>query len=172
AARVKPDYSVEQFFPTFHRSRIDYERFKKDFPFEDARAIVVMDAPDLFTPAGLAREAALEEDLAKIPGVVDTQGLTTVKDVVGTEDGIRMEKIFPRTDPSPDELAHGRKTATGDPLFTWNVAPPDGHATIVQVTLSKEHASKEATRTQFLLNAREVLKRHEAPGQKLILNGL
>src|SRR5262249_14361765 len=112
------------------------------------------------------------DDLAKIPGVVDTQGLTTIKDVVAEADGIRMERLFPRTDLPQAELASGRRTATTDPLFAWNLAPPDGHATIVQITLAKEHASKEATRTQFLRNARAVLKKHEREGQKLILNGL
>ena len=46
AARVKPDYSIEMIFPRFDRSRVDYDRFKKDFPFEDAHAIVVVEAPD------------------------------------------------------------------------------------------------------------------------------
>src|SRR5512146_2555803 len=77
AAKVQPDYSIEMIFPRFDRSRVDYDRFKKDFPFEDAHAIVVVEAPDLFTPAGLRRVAALEDELASIPGVVDTQGLTT-----------------------------------------------------------------------------------------------
>src|SRR4051795_12728352 len=79
---VQPDYSIEMIFPRFDRSRVDYDRFKKDFPFEDAHAIVVVEAPDLFTPAGLRRVSALEQALAEVPGVVDTQGLTTVKDVV------------------------------------------------------------------------------------------
>src|SRR3954468_13457041 len=88
AARVQPDYSIEMIFPRFDRSRVDYDRFKKDFPFEDAHAIVVVEAPDLFTPAGLRRVAALEQALAEVPGVVDTQGLTTVKDVVAVGDDL------------------------------------------------------------------------------------
>src|SRR5262249_38305583 len=132
AARVKPDYSIEMLFPTFHRSRVEYEHFKKDFPFEDAHAIAIVEAPDLFTPAGLARLAALEDDLGRIAGVVDTEGLATIKDLTASGDILRMEKLFPRADLPPDELASRRATATSDPLFTWNLAPPDGHATTIR----------------------------------------
>src|SRR4029079_7895154 len=77
AARVRPDYSIEMAFPRFDQSRVYYERFKKDFPFEDATALVVVEASDIYTAAGLRRIAALETDLARINGVVDTPGLTT-----------------------------------------------------------------------------------------------
>jgi predicted RND superfamily exporter protein len=178
ASRVHPDFSVEMAFPSFDRSRVDYERFKHDFPFEDARAILAVEANDLFTPAGLKRIAALENDLQHVPNVIDTRGLSTVKDVVADGDGIKMDKLFPSPDAPADELAHGRVTATSDPLYTWNVAPPDGHATIIEITLSKEAASRDAGRTAFLRAARAVIAQHAEAArragveQKLTLNGL
>ena len=178
AAKVKPDYSIEMIFPRFDKSRVDYDRFKKDFPFEDAHAIVVVEAPDLFTPAGLGRVAALEKALAEIPGVVDTQGLTTTRDVVADGEEIRTEKLFPSSDGSPDALAHARTVATGDPLFAWNLATPDGRATTIRVTLTRAVAGKEETRTEFLRHARAVLAQHDALAraagvtQKLTLSGL
>lgn len=178
AAKVQPDYSIEMIFPRFDRSRVDYDRFKKDFPFEDAHAIVVVEAPDLFTPDGLGRVAALEDELARIPGVVDTQGLTTVKDVVADGDDLRTEKLFPRFDLPPDELARRRAIATTDPLFAWNLCRPDGSATSIRVTLTRATASKEASRTDFLQRARAVLAHHDALAraagatQKLTLSGL
>jgi len=178
ASRVHPDFSVEMAFPSFDRSRVDYERFKRDFPFEDARAILAVEAPDLFTPAGLHRLAALEDDLQHIPNVIDTRGLTTAKDVVADGDGIKMDKLFPKLDAPPDELARGRATATTDPLYAWNLAPPDGRATLIEITLSKEAASRDAGRTAFLRAARAVVARHAELAkqagveQKLRLNGL
>ena len=123
AAQVRPDYSIELLFPTFDRSRREYEHFKKAFPFEDAHALVVVEAADLYTPAGLRRVAALEESLSRIPGVLETQGLTTVRDVVAAGDSITMERLFPRPDLPPPELARRRATATTDPLFAWTRAP-------------------------------------------------
>ncbi len=42
-------------FPERDFSKRDYDRFKLDFPYEDAHPVVVVEAPDLFTPAGLRR---------------------------------------------------------------------------------------------------------------------
>ncbi len=178
AAKVKPDYSIEMFFPTFDQRRTDYERYKKDFPFEDARAILVVEAPDLFTEAGIARIKAIEADFGKLEGVVDSQGLTTMTDVAGDELDMRMDKIVPDGPLDADALATIRTRATTDPLFRWTLAPPDGRATTIRVTLTREWASKEATRTKFLKAARKLIAKHDALAkaagarQHITMNGL
>lgn len=178
ASRVRPDFSIEMAFPTFDRSRTDYERYKRDFPLDDAQAVVVIEANDLFTPAGLRRVAALEDALARIPGVVDTQGLSTIQDLSLDGEALRMEKLFPQPDLPPAELARRRQTAVSDPLFAWNLAPPDGRASIVRVTLTREQARSDEARTVFLQRARAVLTEHDSLArtagvtQKLTLNGL
>jgi predicted RND superfamily exporter protein len=178
AARVRVDYSIEMAFPRFDESRMDYERYRLDFPLDDAVGLVVVEAGDLFTPAGLLRLAALEKDLAGIEGVVDTWGLTTARDVVKDGEGIRTDLLVPQPDLDAGALERLRRTATTDPLFRWTLAPPDGRATTIQVTLSREHASSEATRTAFLLRAREVVAHHGAGArqagveQRITLSGL
>ena len=178
AARVRPDYSIEMAFPRFDQSRVDYERFKKDFPFEDATALVVVEAPDVFSREGLRRIAALEHDFARIEGVVDTQGLTTIRDIVSDGDTIYTDLLVPGPELSPEEIESVKRTATTEPLFVWSLAPPDGRATTIQITLSPDYASTEARRTGFLLDAREVLHRHEEAArragvtQRLTLSGL
>jgi len=178
AGRVKPDFRVEMLFPDHDQRRVDYERYKKAFPLEDARALVIVEAPDLFTPAGLARIAALETELAKLPGVSDTEGLTTVNDVVGDDIELRPDKLFPRPDLPPDQLAKQRAIATGDPLFKWTLATPDGKATSIRVTLKPAAAKLEVERSRFLHDARKLLARHARIArdagvqQRLVLNGL
>jgi hypothetical protein len=178
ASRVRVDYSIEMAFPRFERSRVDYERYRRDFPLDDAVALAVVEAPDLFAPEGLKRIGALEHDLAAIEGVVDTWGLTTAKDVVAEGDTIRTDLLVPGPDLPPDARERIRRTATTDPLFAWTLASPDGRATTIQVTLSREHASSETTRTRFLYRAREVIARHAAAArqsgveQRITLSGL
>ena len=58
AARVRPDFSLEQLFPIWDQQRADYDRFKAAFPGEDARAVVLVQADDLFTSAGVAPRRA------------------------------------------------------------------------------------------------------------------
>jgi len=177
-ARVRPDYSIEMAFPSHHESRVNYERYRRDFPLDDATALVVVEAPDLFTPAGLKRLAALEADLGRIEGVIDTQGLTTVRDIESDGFTIYTDLLVPSPDLEPAALAEVRRTATTEPLFVWTLARPDGQATTIQVTLSPDDASSEATRTRFFLRAREVVRRHDEAArlagvdQRLTLSGL
>ncbi len=167
AARVRPDFSVENFFPVHDRAKAQYDRYRAEFPYDEARAIVIVDAPDLWTPAGLARVAALERDLAQIPGVLYTEGLTTVRDIVAEEDDVvRTGPLFPRTDLPLEEIERRRAIAQGDPLFTWVLCPPTGTATTIRVTLSPETAAKDETRRRFLADARKVV------GDRGVLSGL
>jgi predicted RND superfamily exporter protein len=178
AASVKPDYSIEHFFPTFDQSRVDYERFKQDFPFEDAHAFVIVDAPDLFTRAGLRRIEALERDLGKVAGVTDTLGPSSVLDLVDDAEGLRMEKVFGGDEPTDAQIAHGKERLLGDPMFRGAMIANDGRAVNIVVTLTREVASQDATRVEFFHAAREVVEKHEAlakaqgVAQRLTLNGL
>jgi predicted RND superfamily exporter protein len=178
AASVKPDYSVEHFFPTFDQSRVDYERFKRDFPFEDARAVVLVEANDIYRQSGLTRIAALENELGKVAGVLDTQSIVSVKDLSSDGLSLRMERLFPEGQFDAQTLAHGKDTATHDALFHHTLATPDRSATAIAVTLSKEVAAKEETRTAFYQAANQVIAKHEQLAQqanvqqRLTLNGL
>lgn len=192
AARVKPDFSVEHYFPSGSPIEADYQRFKKDFPYEDALALVVVEAEDLWTRGGLERLAALEEDLAKLPGVLDTDGLTTTLDVVAVgSDDLSVAPLFETLDLSQEDIEARRRTATTDPVFRWRLSPPpapegpqlsvagpQAGATTVIVTLEAAAAKDEEQRTAFWQAAQPILAKHraaaEAAGKKqtLVLSGI
>lgn len=175
--RLRPDFAVEYFFPEHDRSKIDYDRYNADFPYDDCRALILVQADDLFTRAGLRRLDALERDLSALAGVVDTDGPLTVRDVTAGADAdgeatIRVQELFSGTALSDPELARGRDTATTDPLFRWGLTPPDGSAVVLRVALDPAIGDHAEARMTFLLAARAVLARHETAGQALTLIGL
>ena len=178
AARVRPDFSVDHVVPVRDPARRAYERYKADFPYGDARAVVIVEAADIYTPAGLERLRALARDLGALEGVVDAEGLTTVRHIEATgEDELSTGRLFPDRDLAPAEIDRRRAIATTDPLYAWRVASPDGRATAIRVTLAAEGDPRADTRARFLArmrflrDARAVLARHERPGQTLTLSG-
>lgn len=192
AAKVKPDFSVEHYFPSGSAIEQDYARFKADFPYEDALAVVVVEAEDLWSRPGLERVKALEEDLAKLPGVLDTDGLTTTLDVaaVGSED-LQVAPFLESLDLSPEDLAERRRRAGQDPIFAWRLSPPpppagpslsvtgpEAGATTVIVTLEADAAKDEELRTKFWNAAKPLLEEHRARAkqagveQTLVLSGV
>jgi predicted RND superfamily exporter protein len=178
AAGVRPDFSVENMFPTADVSRVDYDRFKLDFPLEDARAILIVEAKDIYQPSGLARIAAMENDLARVPGVLDTQSLVSVKDLSSDGLTLKMEKLIPDGQHDAETLAKAKQIATTDPLFHHNLATPGRAATAINVTLTKEIAGRDDTRNEFFHAATEVVEKHRALAaaagveQRLTLNGM
>ena len=173
AAGVKTDFSIENVFPQHTRSRIDYERFKALYPHESGRALVMVEASDLWEPSGLARLGALEEALEGLPGVEKTDGPRSALDISATDDGaILIEELFPEPLPGEAELEARRRSATSDPMFAWRVAPPSGEAAIIWVTITPEQAADASARNQFLDSLRQELARHQADGQRITISGI
>ncbi|MBL4847058.1 MAG: MMPL family transporter [Planctomycetes bacterium] len=161
AVQVRPDFGIELLFPTTDPARVDYDRFKEAFPHEDAHALVIVQAPDVFQVPVLERLEALEAELAKLEWVEETRGLLSVDDIVEIDDELTVEPLLKSPRVSPAELARARVKATSDPLFAWRIASADGKSTTLRVTLTREHARNEISRTAFLHAAREVVTRHQ-----------
>lgn len=191
ALNLRVDFGIELLFPTSDPARLDYDRFKERFPLEDAHALVLFEAPDLYSPAGLQRLEALERDLATLrfgptdPDtgkprglVVDTQSLLSVEDVIDEDDELTVAPLLASSDPSPDALERAKRKATQDSLFAWRISPPDGRSTTLRVTLDSASARDEVLRTAFLAAIRETLAKHERAAreagveQTLVASGL
>jgi predicted RND superfamily exporter protein len=171
ATRVRPDFSLEQLFPIWDAAREDYDRFKERFPGEDSRAMVIVAAEELFTPAALARLAALEADLARLPHVTRVLGPASVQHAVATPFGPSREPVLPPGLPA-DELQRRAAAASRDRLLGWNLFAPDGRSVAIVADLDREAAGSDRGRQEFVRDARALLARHERPGQTLTLSGL
>jgi len=171
STRVRPDFSLEQLFPIWDAARDDYDRYKASFPGEDARALVLVEAPDLFTPGGVAALAALEEDLRGLPHVTRVLGPASVQRAVATPFGPSREPVLPAGAPE-DEFRARAAEAARDRLLAWNVFSPDGRTVAILVDLDAAAAGSDAGRQAFVREAQSLLDRHERPGRRLTLSGL
>jgi hypothetical protein len=172
AVKVRPDYSVELLFPIWDPARQVYDRFKAAFPHEDTRAVVVVTAPDVLAPTGLVRLAALERELARVPGVEEAVGPLSARTLVLAGDRVQLEPLLPGPDVPPERLEYARKVLTSDPLYMWNVARPDASSASIVLRLAPALAGTDEGRQQLSASLREVVSRHEAPGQQLVLSGV
>jgi len=132
----------------------------------------VVEARDLFSPAGIRRVAALEADLKRIQHVVDVEGLLSSNDIRMVDDAIQVEPIIPSADLSAEEITLRIGAAAGDPSFAWNVIKPDRTAASIRVLLDPQVAATDRGRADFLVSAEAVLARHEHAGQRLVLSGI
>lgn len=171
ATRVRPDFSLEQLFPIEDAQRAEYDRFKAQFQGEDARVVVIVAAEDLDTRAAVARLAALEADLRRLPGVVRVVGPASVEHGVMTRFGPARERLL-SPDLPDDELRRRSAAARADRLLAWNLFAPDGRSVAIVADLDRAAAGSDAGRQAFVRAARDALVPHARPGQTLTLSGL
>lgn len=116
--------------------------------------MVVIQAPDVFTPATLAKAWRIQESLASIPGVASVLSPLSAQTVTGSEAGIQVEPVAPAPPESPEEVAAFRARLARSPAAAPLVAP-DGSALAMVVTLEPGIAYEETF-------ARDVAPRVEA----------
>ncbi|MEZ6186326.1 MAG: MMPL family transporter [Planctomycetota bacterium] len=172
--RLRVDFSAEQAFPERDPARATYERYREAFPGGD-RALVLVEADDVFTPAGIARLRALETALGRVEGVARVEGPTSSAELrvieAGGESALEVGPLF---EPGFDAatVAAQRQVATEDPLYRWRLARPDGRAASLHLTLEREALASDAARAALVGRLRATLARERAPGQRLALGGI
>ncbi|MHC4392950.1 MAG: efflux RND transporter permease subunit, partial [Planctomycetota bacterium] len=172
AGKVRTDQAVEHMFPVADPTRETYDAYKAIFPYDDAHAIVVMEADDLWAEAGLVRADRLEEEFRALEGVIKVDGPVSVRDVAGSDTTISLRRIFPRVDLPDDEREQAIKTAQTDPMFAWNFAHPERKTASIQVLLNIDYARTDELRRAFNKSADEIIERHRHEWKSLMITGI
>lgn len=171
AARVRLDLGVEQLFPVHDPARAAYDRWRARFPAAEAGAAVIVAGPRVLTPDGVARLAALERALARVPGVDSTLSIASLETAVAGRAGpVRGPLLPPGLDAAEREARLA--AAAADPLLAWTLLRPDRRAAFVLVELDPAAAATDAGRRAFLEGARAALADGAAPGEERVLTGI
>ncbi|MBI4576966.1 MAG: MMPL family transporter [Planctomycetes bacterium] len=171
-SRLRTDASIEHMFPVRDPAREVCDRYRAAFPYEDARAVVLVEAADLWTPEGLERLRLLEEGLRRLPRVADVRGPLSVDDVVGDETGISLEPLFPPGERSGEALEARVRRAREDPLFAHRLAHPDRPVAAVEVGLQVREGSRPEDRAEFHRAATALLDERRGDWGRLVLTGI
>lgn len=172
ASGVRFDQSVEQMFPVQDPTRATYDRYKGLFPYDDARAIVLVEDSRVWSPAGLQALQELEADLLALPGATDVEGPLSVRDVTGGADTISLARLVPDVRLPTPARQQAERTARADPLFAYNLAHPDRDVVAIRVRLRLDLARSDEGRRVFNAAADEVIAAHAPRWRKLLLTGI
>src|SRR6185369_6816590 len=172
AVKVRPDYSVELVFPVWDPARQVYDRFKAAFPYEDTRAVVIVEGPGLLERESLGRLKSLEADLARAPAVDEVIGPTSARTVTMEADGPRLLPLLPGPEVDDARLAYARQLLSTDPIFARNVVGPDLSSVSIVLRLDPKVAGTDEGRQRLSRDLRAVLDRHRDLGDRRILSGV
>jgi uncharacterized protein len=164
AARVPVDPSVERMHPLEAAARVDFERYRRAFPGEDAQVFVLAEGPALFTSEGLATLERLEEALRALPRVRHVLGLASVHSPQGA--------LFSKEVRGSPEAIHEAVEEVRQAPLSRLLVHPTRELAVVQVGLETgAGAERIAAERAFTAQARALLARHAQPGLRLTLTG-
>jgi predicted RND superfamily exporter protein len=115
------------------RNQASYEQVRRILG-ESEMAVVSLECPDLFSPAGIERVRQISDALARQPGVVQVQSLTHSVKPVRRGWSFEMVPLVPERGMTVAEAERLRAYCLGHPLVRNILVSADGQHTILLVT--------------------------------------
>lgn len=116
AAEVPIDSSVEALVVEGDPDRVFFDTFQEHFDSHEF-LVVAMSSYRVFTTRNLSALADLTQSLKVVDGVSDVTSLTTVEDIIGTEEDFFVGPFIEEIPETEEALRELRIAALGNPLY-------------------------------------------------------
>jgi predicted RND superfamily exporter protein len=116
--------------------KLFYDEAKKLFGFEQVVAIGLSGA-DVFSLETLAKVDRISRRVEALDHVEDVQSLTTIEDIIGTEEGFEIRNLREAASASPDGIGAIRERARANPIIAKNLIAEDGRSTFILVFMEQ-----------------------------------
>ncbi|MBU0993138.1 MAG: MMPL family transporter [Proteobacteria bacterium] len=171
---VKPDFSVEQFFPAWDPAKITYQRYKQYFPKEDTGIILFWEEKDPLntdTFHDMEKAAAIFEqlDLEDVSWIGDIEIPETV--MLDGEEALSIHQLINRETLSDDYLKKRIDKYKNDPILSGYLWNSDLSILAIYGYLPQELNTDESRR-EIEGKLTNFLEPFSKPGRKLVLNGI
>lgn len=131
--RLEVDPSLDALVPSDNPSRQFYERIRLRFG-NDESVLVVLTADNIYTQANIQHLARLSDALAKLPGVVQVNSLTTLPLATVRDGHIELARTDPDT-LDAEGLRQLREQVERNPLLAGHLVSADGRAAALDLRL-------------------------------------
>jgi len=146
-----------------------YNTFEETFTSPEF-ALVAYQSDNPFEEAELDYLAHLSEELEKVPYVDEVISLTTVEDIVGTEEGLEVKPLI-ETEGGPTAL---KQRIERNPFIKGNLISEDGKTLGIILKIVREGDKPDSEISEeFTSRIKEILsKEHKATGRRFYLGGV
>jgi len=144
-SNLRMETNLDEYMPKDHPAFVYSDKADERFHIRDAILIAVEHPVSVYNPETLGKIVALEDDLARFKEIEisDIRSLHTADNIVGTEDGLDVQKFY--TDvPSTTEEAEGiGRLVRKNTMVYGRLVSRDEKTTLVIVDLAKEQFSED-----------------------------
>jgi predicted RND superfamily exporter protein len=145
ARNVRPDFTLEQFYPR-DDPEVEYFRwFKEEFEPDDNIFLIGFQRDDLWTSVQVWRDIEeLSRRFENIEGVTEVTSLTRWEDIRGEAGELIVERLVEELPESTGDLAGLRARILADPLLRQFLISKDGRTTAIFVEIESQNQTYES----------------------------
>lgn len=145
ARNVRPDFTLEQFYPKNDPDVEYFQWFKEEFEPDDNIFMIGFQRDDLWTNVQVWRDIEeLSSCFEDIEGVTEVTSLTRWEDIRGEEGELIVERLTEELPESLEELAGLRERVLADPLLRQFLISADGKTTVIFVEIDSQSQTYES----------------------------
>lgn len=136
-SKAELGYEFTKAIPTNHPVNIAYQEFKKKYGEDGNLLVIGVQSDQFFTEKVFNQYVALQNNLKKIPGVLDIIGvpgaINLVKDPASEK--LKTQKIFPAGTITADQIAQGSATFRNLPFYDGLLYNPGTNAYLMGLSM-------------------------------------
>lgn len=161
-------------FPSEDPVQKAYKNLKETFIGSEF-VVVAYESDNLFSEPEINYLSALTQELKDIPYVTDVSSLTSVEDIVGTELGLEIKPLIPKTPKTEAEFSTLRQRIDLNPFFRGNLISNNGRTIGIVLKLylpEDEEKVLSVMSEEVTVKIKEILNREEEKtGRTFYLGG-
>lgn len=174
ATKVQLGYEFTKAIPTNHPVNIAYQEFKKKYGEDGNMLIIGIQTDQLFTEKIFNQYVDLQNNLKKIPGVLDILSVpgavTLVKDPASEK--LQAKKIFPATTLTQAQLDESAATFRNLPFYNGLLYNPVTNAYLMGLSMDAQIINSKKRDAAINAVTAQIKKFEQATKEEVKLSGL
>jgi hypothetical protein len=162
AARIRIDSSIEGLMLESDPDRVFFDGVREIFGNDEVLVVALVADQTIFLPESLRKIRRISEEMEDMDGVERVISLTTVYDILPTEEGIEIQPLIEEIPEQERELEALRKAALRNALFRNSIVSEDGKSAAVNIFV-ENRPREEAFREEIIKKLRQRIAKEEGP---------
>lgn len=162
ASRIRIDSSVEGLMVEADPDRIFFDRVREIFGNDEVLVVALVAEETIFRTESLRKIERISNAMEALDGVERVISLTTVYDILPTEEGIEIQPLVEQIPESGWELEAIRSAALQNNLFLNSIVSEDGKSAAVNIFV-ESRPGDEAYREAIIRRAQQIIADEEGP---------
>jgi len=162
ASRIRIDSSIEGLMLEADPDRVFFDGVREIFGNDEVLVVALVAKETIFRPESLRKVKRISDEAQDMDGVERVISLTTVYDILPTEEGIEIQPLVEEIPENSEDLQALSVSAVKNDIFRNLIVSKDGKSAAVNIFV-ESRAGEETYREEIVRKIKEIAEREEGP---------